>query len=345
MSSQSRSFAALAATVGIGTAIAASPALGQSVSGFYDGRDIKMIVAAGAGGTYGIYARLLAKHWSKYIPGKPAVVVQHMPGGGGIKAAAFLHNAAPRDGSVIGMPLQTVAAAQVLRPTKAKHDVRQWQWIGNMAVLRNTVGVWQASGVASVADARKKSIVIGSTGRGGDMFMVPKLANEMLGTKFKIVLGYRGIRDVDKAIAGGEAQGRAGSWLSWKLAHKDWISDGKVRQILQVGFTRAKDLPDVPLMHELATNDRDRKVMEFFAQTTQIARSVVALPETPAYLVGALRSSFDRTMADKGLIAEAAKLNVPIEPMGWKEAQDAAIRTANVDPATLAHMRAALAKK
>jgi len=336
-------FGALAVLLGIAP-LASSTAAAQSAADFYGGKDLKLIVAAGSGGTYAVYARLLARHWKKYIPGQPNIVVQHMPGGGGIKAAGYLHNAAPRDGSVIGMPLQTVAAAQVLRPKAAKHDVRKWQWIGNMTVLRNTVAVWQGSGVTSVADARNRPVVIGSTGRGGDMFMVPKLANEMLGTKFKIVLGYRGIRDVDKAIEGGEAQGRAGSWLSWKLSHADWVKQGKIRQLFQVGSTRAKDLPNVPLMQELAKNDMDRKVIEFFGLTTQIARSVFALPDTPSYLVAALRTSFDKAMADKGLAAEAAKRGVPLEPMGWKEVQEAALRTANVDPAVLAHMRAALAK-
>jgi len=317
----------------------------QSAADFYGGKNLTLIVAAGSGGTYAVYARLLARHWKKYIPGQPNIVVQHMPGGGGIKAAGYLHNVAPRDGSVIGMPLQTVAAAQVLRPKAAKYDVRRWQWIGNMTVLRNTVAVWHTSGVATIADARNKQVVIGSTGRGGDMFMVPKLANEMLGTRFKIVLGYRGIRDVDKAIEGGEAQGRAGSWLSWKLSHADWVKQGKVRQLFQVGFTRARDLPDVPLMQELATNETDRKVIEFFGLTTQIARSVIALPDTPPYLVSALRTSFDKAMADKDLAAEAAARGVPLEPMGWKDVQEAALRTANVDPAILAHMRAALARK
>jgi len=334
-------FLGIIAAVGLATA----GALAQSAADFYRDKNIKLIVAAGSGGTYAVYARLLARHWKKYIPGNPTVVIQHMPGGGGLKGAGYLQNVAPRDGSVIGMPLQTVAAAQVLRPSKAKHDVRQWQWIGNMTVLRNTVGAWHTSGVKTVADARLKEIIIGSTGRGGDMFMVPKLANEMLGTKFKIVLGYRGIRDVDKALEGGEVQGRAGSWLSWKLSHADWIRDGKVTQLMQVGFSRAPDLPDVPLMQELATNDMDRKVLEFFGLTTRMARSVTALPETPAYLVAALRSSFDRAMKDTALIAEAAKRGVPLEPMGWKEVQAAARDTAGVDRAVLAHMQAALAKK
>ncbi len=326
------------------TALAAPGASAQNAAEFYGGKDIKLIVAAGSGGTYAVYARLLAAHWKKYIPGQPNIIVQHMPGGGGIKGASYLHNVAPRDGSVIGMPLQTVAAAQVLQPKAVKHDVRQWQWVGNMTVLRNTVGVWHTSGVRSVADARQKQLVIGSTGRGGDMFMVPKLANEMLGTKFKIVLGYRGIRDVDKAIEGGEAQGRAGSWLSWKLSHADWVKDGKVRQIFQVGFSRARDLPKTPLMQELAQNEADRKVLEFFALTTQIARSVFAPPGAPSNLVDALRSSFDQAMADKELAAEAQKRGVPLEPMGWQDVQSAAMKTANVDPAVLAHMRAALAR-
>lgn len=326
-------------------ASAASGASAQSAAEFYKDKDIKLVVAAGSGGTYAVYARLLARHWKQYIPGNPTVIIQHMPGGGGLKGAGYLQNAAARDGSVIGMPLQTVAAAQVLRPQKAKHDVRQWQWIGNMTVLRNTVGAWHTSGVKTVEDARRKEIIIGSTGRGGDMFMVPKLANEMLGTKFKIVLGYRGIRDVDKALEGGEVQGRAGSWLSWKLSHADWIRDGKVTQLMQVGFSRAPDLPDVPLMQELATNDRDRKVLEFFSLTTRMARSVTALPETPAYLVAALRTSFDAAMKDKALVAEAAKRGVPLEPMGWKDVEAAARATAGVDKAVLAHMQAVLARK
>jgi tripartite-type tricarboxylate transporter receptor subunit TctC len=315
----------------------------QSAADFYKGRDLTMIVAAGAGGTYGIYARLLARFWSAHIPGNPNVVVQHMPGGGGLKGAGHLHNVVPRDGSVVGMPLQTVAMAQVLRPKQAKHDVRKWAWLGNMTVLRNTIAVWHTAPVKSLSEARGREIVIGSTGKGGDMFMVPKLANEMLGTKFKIVLGYRGISDVDKAIEAGEVQGRAGSWLSWKLQHAAWLKEGKVRQLAQVGLDRAADLKSVPLWQELATKDIDRKVLEFFGFSTQLARTVF-VPGAPKAIVDALRASFEKTMQDQGLIDEAARRGVPLEPMRWDAVAKAATGTVNVDPAVLKRMKAALAK-
>jgi tripartite-type tricarboxylate transporter receptor subunit TctC len=323
-------------------ALAPLAAQAQSAADFFRAKDVTMIVAAGSGGTYAIYARLLARYWQAHIPGTPNIVVQHMPGGGGLKGAAHLHNVAARDGSVIGMPLQTVAMAQVLRPDQARHDVRKWGWIGNMTVLRNMIAVWHTAPAQSFEAARKAEVVIGSTGKGGDMFMVPKLANELLGTKFRIVLGYRGISDVDKAIELGEAQGRAGSWLSWKLQHADWVRDGKVRQIAQVGLDRAADLKDVPLLQDFAASAMDRKVLEFFGYSTRLARTVSAVPGAPKHLVDALRASFAKAMADKRLLDEAARRGVPLEPMGWKEVAEAA--TAGVDPAVVKRMQAALAK-
>jgi tripartite-type tricarboxylate transporter receptor subunit TctC len=266
-----------------------------------------------------------------------------MPGGGGLKGAGHLHNVAARDGSVVGMPLQTVAMAQVLRPKQAKHDVREWAWIGNMAVLRNTIAVWHNAPAQSLEDARKHSVVIGSTGRGGDMFMVPKLANALLGTKFRIVLGYRGIADVDKAIEAGEVQGRAGSWLSWKLSRAAWLEAGKVRQIAQVGLDRAADLSSVPLIQDFASNDLDRKVLEFFGYSTRLARTVFA-PGAPKAIVEVLRASFQRTMQAPGFREEAKRRGLPIEPMTGDAVAKAANDTVNVDPKVLEHMKAALAK-
>jgi len=325
-------------------AVVPAGASAQSAADFYKGKDLTLVVCAGAGGTYGIYGRLLARYWKAHIPGNPNVVIQHMPGGGGLKGAGYLHNVAAQDGSVVGMPLQTAAMAQVLRPKQAKHDVRKWHWLGNMTVLRNTIAVWHTAPAQTLEQARKVPVVIGSTGKGGDMFMVPKLANELLGTKFKIVLGYRGISDVDKAVEAGEAQGRAGSWLSWKLQHAAWVKEGKVRQIAQVGLDRATDLKDVPLMQEFATKDLDRKVLEFFGYSTQLARTVFAPPGTPKHLVDALRASFDAAMADKVLMADAEKRGVPLEPMRWQEVRKAANSTADADPAVIKHMQAALAK-
>lgn len=336
---------AVVAAAGVAAAaLSGSGALAQAASDFYRGKTITIVVGTGAGGGYAISAQLLARYWTSHIPGKPTIIVQAMPGGGGLKMAGYLHNVAPRDGSTIGMPVQTVAIAQVLEPKDVRYDARTWQWIGNMAMLRQSIVVSAKAPVRSFEDARKTEAIIGSTARGGNLFIVPKLAKELGGAKFKIILGYRGTSDLDKAIESGEVQGRGGTWHDWKQRNPDWKSGDKIVPLTLTGTERDPEAPNVPLLRELVADPLDRQVVDFFGYTDQIARPFAAVPQTPKHVVDVLRSSFAATMKDENLIGDAKKRGIPLEPTTWQQVEKAVLDTVNVSPKVVEHMRQVLAR-
>ena len=335
----SRAVAAVAALVPM-----AGAGHAQQPAAFYSGKTITIVVGTGDGGPYAIGAQLLARQWSRHIPGHPSIIVQAMPGGGGLRMGGWLQHVAPKDGTVVGMPVQTVAMAQVLEPKDVQYDVRTWPWIGNMAVLRQAIVVAASSPVRSVEEARRSEVVIGSTAVGGNLFTVPKLARELAGFKLKIVLGYRGTSDIDKAMAGGEVQGRGGTWNDWKLLVPDWTKGDRIVPLVLTGTTRDPDAPNVPLLRDLVADPTDRQVVDFFAQTDLIGRPFAAVPGTPPHVVEILRTSFAATMKDEAMIADTAKRNWPMEPTDWREVENAVRDTLSVSPAVVARMKEVLAR-
>jgi len=338
---------AKAATVTAGIVAIAVPASGasaQSGSNVYPSKTITIVVGTGAGGGYAVAAQLLGRYWPSYIPGKPSIIVQAMPGGGGLKMAGYLHHVAPRDGSVIGMPVQTVALAQVLEPKDVKYDVHTWQWIGNMAILRQSVVVSHAAPVHSMEEARKREVVIGSTARGGNLFATPKLAQELAGAKFKIILGYRGTADIDKAMESGEVQGRGGTWNDWKLRYPDWKKGDKIVPLVLTGVARDPDAPDVPLLRDLVSDPIDKQVVDLYGYTDEVARPFAAVPRTPQRIVDMLRESFAATMKDEKLIADTRARGVPFEPTDWHQVEKSVLDTVNMSPKVVARMREVLAR-
>jgi tripartite-type tricarboxylate transporter receptor subunit TctC len=339
-----RRFAAIALTIAGMTALT-SVSRAQSTPDFYRGKTITIVVGTGDSGGYVIAARFLARHWAKYIPGNPNIIVQAMPGGGGLKMAGWLDNVAQRDGTVVGMPAQTVAMTQVLDPKNAKYDVRTWNWIGVLTEMRQAMIVSPAAPVRSMADARKHEVIIGSTAAtSGNLFVVPKLTKELAGAKFKIVLGYRGGSDMDKAMLNGEVLGRGGAWNDWKQLYPDWARYDNIVPLVLTGMTRDREAPDLPLLREQVSDPVDRQVVDFFGQTDLFARSFALPPGTPQNVVDLLRASFAATMNDEQLRADITRRRWSLEPRDWRQAERAANDTLNVAPAVVARMQEVLAR-
>ncbi len=332
-------FAGLAAI-----ALPCGGAFGQSGSDFYSGKTITVVVGTGAGGSYATTAQLLVRHWASHIPGSPTIVVQAMPGGGGIKMAGYFQHVAAKDGSVIGMPVQTVALAQVLQPKLVKYDVRDWQWIGNFSAIRQALVVTPSAGVKTIEEARKKQVIIGATGKNGNLFMVPKMAKELAGANLKIVLGYRGGADLDKASESNEIQGRGSSWEIWTMQYPHLLKEGKVIPLSLSGLEPDPDFPKVPLLRDQVSTPLDKKVVDLFSYTDYTARPFAAPPGATEEVVEILRTSFDATMKDKKLMDDAAKRNIPMKPQSWKIVQKAVLDTLDADPKVVSHMTAILAR-
>ncbi len=294
----------------------AATASAQDVGAFYAGKTITVMVGAGAGGSYDIYARALADRLGKHVPGRPGLLVKLGGGvGGGVATAIQVEHSAPKDGTVIGVTQQTNVTSQLTeREVAGKYDVSKWRWIGGMATLRNFVGVWRTAPAQSLEEAESKEVIIGATGRNSPTYTVPAALNEMLGTKFKMVLGYNGASDLNLAMERGEIQGRGASWISVVLSAPDYITQHKLKPLAVDGLTRDPLLPDTPTLLELARTDEQRAAVRLISASADFARAFFAPPGTPEDRVEALRTAFDETMADPDFLAEAQKLQLVIEP-------------------------------
>ena len=268
----------------------------QSVEDFYRGKKIDLIIGYSPGGTYDLYARLVARHLGNYIPGKPLIVPRNMPGAGSRAAANWVYNVAPKDGTVLATADQSLSLQQAVGDKRIKFDTTNFIYIGNPNVENNTTATWHTSGIKTIEDAKKREVTVGATG-GSTSSQYPKAMNALLGTKFKIVLGYPGGNDINLAMERGEVDVRgSNSWASWKATRPDWLAEKKIIILVQIGLAKAADLPDVPLLMDLGTNDEDRELLRLLSASTAIGRPLFTTPDVPAERVAALRKAFDAMM-------------------------------------------------
>ena len=322
--------------------VAANPteARAQSVAGFYSGKTINILIGAGEGGAYSLYGQLAAEYLRKLLPGNPTVIVQSMPGAGGIKATDFLANVAPKDGTSLGMLLDLAAATQVLQPRAVRYDLSKFSVVGSFVTDNPVVMVRADTGVRSFADMKKKSIIVGASGKGSQTYVHPALLKDVLGADIKIVTGYRGSADISLALERGEVQGQSATWVSWQARHIDWIKKGQIIPIVQVGLKKETGLPDVPLMLELATADEDRQVLELMSSGSQIGRALFAPPGVPADRIAALQAAFDTMVNDPGFREAAAKRKLVVAPTRGTEVQGIIRKVVSYAPAVIERARA-----
>jgi tripartite-type tricarboxylate transporter receptor subunit TctC len=311
----------LICAIGAGLALSGIGAAAQAQSNFFADKTISIYVGTGVGSTYDIYARLAADHMGKYIPGNPKIIVQSKPGAGGAVATAFVCNVAPRDGTVLGVVQQNVPLFQVLSPDSAKFDLAKANWIGTFTDIASVLAVFHSSPAKSLDEAKKHVVNVASTGQGSETFQVPTVLNATQGTKFKVVIGFKGVGDMDLAIERGEVVGRAGSLLSWTARQQGWLKEGKVTYLLQVGMVKDKEIPNVPLLLDLAKDDKMRKLYALMSSASAVGRSIFAPPGVPADRVAILRAAFDKAVADPKLLADAKKRDVTLNPSKGAEIQ------------------------
>jgi tripartite-type tricarboxylate transporter receptor subunit TctC len=311
----------------------------QSAPPFYAGKTVNILVGAGEGGAYSIYGQLAAEYLRKLLPGNPTVIVQSMPGAGGIKATDYLANVAPKDGTALGMLLDLAAATQMLQPRSVRYDLSRFSVVGSFVTDNPVVMVRADTGARNFAELKDKAIVIGASGRGSQTYIHPALLRDVLGAKVKIVTGYRGSSDISLALERGEVQGQSATWVSWLARHADWIKQKQIVPIVQVGLKKEPDLPDVPLMLELANADEDRQVLEFMSSGSQIGRALFAPPGLPPERIAELRAAFDAMIADSGFREAAAKRKIVIAPTPGTEVQAIVQKVVSYAPAVIERAR------
>ena len=322
---------------------ACAGARADAIADFYHGKTMQMIIATSPGGDYDTRGRLLARHMARLIPGEPNIVPQNMPGGVGIAAANHLANAAPRDGTILHMLMQNMPAHQAIGGQGVKFDTRKLIFVGNTTDTPNVINSWYTTGITSIEQVKTQELVVGAAGTATPAAYYPAALNAMAGTKFKIVAGYPGGNDVNLAMEKGEVGGRgSNSWASYKSLNPKWIAEGKIHILVQIGLQRAKDLPNVPLLFELASNESDRDVLRFISADTAISRAAVTTPDVPTERVTALRKAFMDTMKDAQFLAEASKMGIDISPRSGEDSQAVADKIVAAPPEVVARAKVLL---
>ncbi len=297
----------------------------DAISDFYSSHPVTFVVGFPPSGGYDASARVLAAHIRKHIPGTPNTIVQNMPGAGSLVAANNVYNTLPRDGTVIGIFADAAPLAPLWKIKGALYDATAVNWLGAIASRGTGIGyVRHDSPIKSIEDARRREVVVGATGPNDSSSIYPRLLNELTGTKFRIVQGYRGGPEVDLAIERGELDGRLGtSWLFLNHDRPDWVKTGFVRVIVQLSLSRNPILKDIPIVTDLAANEEDRQVMQLIFGIHRFLRLFSLAPGVPADRLAALRRAFDATMTDPAFLADVkTKLAEPLEVATWNDVSD-----------------------
>jgi tripartite-type tricarboxylate transporter receptor subunit TctC len=306
--------------------LGAPPARAQdAVANFYKGKTVTIVIGSTPGGGYDTYARLIARHIGKFIPGHPTVVPSNMPGAGSNVAAAAVYNTLPKDGTQIG----AIYASAMLEPllgdaARIRHDPSKFQTLGSASNEIYTCVVRNDAPIKTLADARATQIILGATAEGGSTVDFPAILNRFFGTKFKIVRGYAGSREVLLAIERSEVQGACGlTWSVLSTQFPDLFTDGRFRMLLQEDMTGNDELNarGIPVAGKLAEGEPARRALELFYAQNVLGRPYVMAPETPANRVAALRAAFMQVLKDPELLADAKNMRVSINPQSGEDVQ------------------------
>ena len=313
------------------------------VAEFYAGKSINLIISTGSGGGLDASARLVARHMAAHIPGRPTIVARNMTGAGHLLATNYLFNQAPRDGTTIAAILPAFVAFQILDGKGAQYDAARFAWLGASDADNQNLYVWHTAGIKSVADAKRREVLMGATGAGSYAALWPTLMNNLLGTRFKLVSGYKSTAEINLAMQRGEVEGRAGnSFSSLRSQNPDWLRDKRIDMLVQIGAERDPDFPTVPLLAELSENLEHRRIISVVAGEVAIGKPFLTTPEAPPERLAALRAAFEATTRDAAYLAEAKRLDIGTRAVGHvriKELADAILAT---PPDVIAKTRAAI---
>ena len=333
------------AGIAVAGALAAS-AQAADLADMYKGKQVKILFGFSVGGTYGQYSLLMSEYLPKFIPGHPNIITQSMPGAGGLKASNYAANVLPKDGLNLFEPPDSIIINQLLRPKAARYEANKFTWLGNVVESNSVIVVRKGTGVDSWHDALKHKVVMSSTGKGSQTFLVPKMLNGVFGAKFEIIMGYKGSHGSTHAIELGETQGVSLTWLSLTKNRPHWFDDSKsdikAIPIIQVGFRKEPDLQNVPLARELAKSKEDKQIIDFIASLGPIGRGLAMPPGVPHKITMALRDAFGKMVKDKTFIAAAEKRGLKVQSKTGEEVQKIVDEVLQISPAVVKRARHAI---
>src|SRR3954466_2540441 len=302
------------------SATIAAPA--QAPANFYKGKNVDLLIGYSVGGGYDVYARLIARHMGRHIPGNPTVLPKNMEGAGSLRLANWIYNVGPKDGTAFGIIGRGTGFDPLLGNNAAQFDATKFTWLGSANNEVSICVAWSTSGITKFEDLQSKPLIVGGTSTSADTDQFPRIVNGVLGTKMKVVTGYPGGNEVGLAMERGEVQGRCGwSWSSVKSTHQKWIDDKQFTILVQLALSKHPDLPDVPLVVDLAKTDEQRQILRLIFARQVMGRPFVGPPNIPPERAAALRDAFMATMKDKDFLADTEKAQMEVNPVSGDRVQ------------------------
>jgi tripartite-type tricarboxylate transporter receptor subunit TctC len=320
-----------------------APAFAQNdAASFFKGKTLRILVGSGVGSGYDITARTLARHLPDHIPGHPLVIVQNQPGAGGMTMTNALYASGPFDGTVIGAPFNGTPTMPLLQPQIARFDADKLIYLGSTNRETQVMYVWHTVPIYKLDDAKKTEVIMGAQAPGSTQYDYPTLLDRLLGYKFKLVTGYQSTPKIHLALESGEVQGTIANWSTLRALNANWLTEKKIRLIVQWGIKKLPEIGDVPSIFDYLSTDADRAAVKLMVARLEFGRPFFVPPGVPADRVAALRAAFDATVKDPAFLAEAAKEKLDIDPLSGAEVQNLVEEVAHTPPDIVARVRAAL---
>lgn len=333
----------LAAAIVAAGILADGAARADETADFYRDKRIRVIAAAGAGGGFGLRARLLSEYLGRHVPGNPTAIAEFMPGAGGRKAADYIYSVAPKDGTTFGVLFNNTASVSVLRPEGTRYDPLKFTWLGSQSPTVIAAYVWHRAPAVTLADIRQRETIFGTQAKGSAGYMLPSAANAITGTRFKMVTGYTGTADYLKAIESGEIHAALADWDSILSVRGDWVKSRTIIPVLQFGLEKHPTLPDVPRLIELAKTDTERKIAEIEGLVEAMGHTNVGPPAIPPARVAALRASIAATYRDADFKRAAERARMTVDPVSAADVEKYVKQIVATPPNLIARARVVFA--
>lgn len=308
-------------------------------------KQLRLVIGTDVGGSYDLTGRLMARHLPRFLPGAPSIVPQNMPGAGGIVAANFLYNLAPKDGTTFGVIVPQTLLSQLFGEEQAKFEAEKFHWLGNPLGSAAISAVFHTSPAKTWKEARDATVLMGATGASGPDAFAVRLANATLGTRFKLITGYKGGNDLSLALERGEIHGRGSQTMAgWKATNPDWVATRKIIPLWQMSVKPDPELPGVPMLHDLVEGEENKIIVRIYSAISSLGRPFLAPPGSPAEQVALLREAFARSFKDAEFAADAKKVNIELGPITGEELQSMMKDFASVDAGLRAKMKRVLSE-
>ncbi len=322
------------------TAVPPVAAFAQAdVAAFYKGKTVEMIVGYAAGSSNDIAARALARNIGKHLPGDPTVVTRNMPGGGSFVAANYIYNVAPKDGTTLGLLAPTLPIDERLGTEGVRYSAAKFNWIGRETTSVGVTITMATSKIRTIADAMANVVTLAATGAGSTTAIYPNVLNNLVGTKFKLIMGYVGSNEALLAMERGEAEAHSTAWEQVTSQHPDWVQNKQINILVQYALAKHPDLPDVPLAIDLGKSDEDRRILRAVVAAADVGKSVLTSPGVPPARVEALRAAFDATINDPEFISDFNASRIEIISMGGAELQKVVGELGDLPPELIEKVR------